>query len=108
MLLIFKNTKSDIRTVTQQCEGGSHKHVHIPETLAIGDGFGRRGFVVRRTPTNLSNFLPYRQCFLVGHGIRPVGTGSSRPGVQWWRINDLRLESGRKGSRRLILEGEVA
>src|SRR3954447_15658310 len=70
---------SEIRAVTTYCEGGSHKHVPIPETLAISDVFGRQGFVVRRTPTNLSKFLPYRQCFLTGHGIGLVGAGSDRP-----------------------------
>jgi len=43
MWSISKNTRSVIRTVTQHGESGSHKHVPIPEALAISNVFDRRG-----------------------------------------------------------------
>jgi hypothetical protein len=90
----------EIRIVIRRYEDGSHKHVPVLETLVIGSVFGRHVFMIRRTPTNFSKFLPYRRYFFTRHGICPVRTGSDRLGLQWWCIHDLRLESGRKGQTR--------
>ena len=56
-------------------------HIPIPEGLGPRNDFGRLGFVIRWTPTNLSKFLPYHQRLFAGHGSYPVWTGGGSGGV---------------------------
>src|SRR2546423_13200288 len=100
MLTIPKKMPLDARTV-MLC----HATYLSQALLACATTF-RVGLVVRRTATNLSEFLPSRQCLLTGHRVCPMWVGRDGEGLRWWYVHDLDSRSDRKESTNLSLERE--
>jgi len=72
-------------------------NVPVPEALGLRDDFGRRGFMVKSTPTNLPKFLPYHQRLFTGDRNFPLLAR-----FQWWSVHDLTPHSGWRESEDLI------